>query len=137
MHRDVFEECGVFDEKLPACEDYDLWLRCFNRYPVKLIDEALLIKYGGHDDQLSKRFWGMDRFRVRALMKTLAAPDLPAHWRGLAEATLREKCRILIQGFEKRGKTTEARAYHDILSTLDTPLAKFLPPALQGLSRHA
>ena len=54
MHRSVLDECGVFDESLPACEDYDLWLRLFHRYPVRLIDEALLIKYGGHEDQLSR-----------------------------------------------------------------------------------
>ena len=137
IHRDVFKTTGPFDETLPVCEDYDLWLRITSRFPVHWLNIPLIIKRGGHSDQLSKALWGMDRFRVRALMKTLAAPDLPAHWRGLAEATLREKCRILIQGFEKRGKTGEARAYHDILSTIDTPLAKSLSPALQGLSRHA
>ncbi len=27
IHRSVFDDVGLFDESLPACEDYDLWLR--------------------------------------------------------------------------------------------------------------
>ena len=51
IHRRVFDDVGVFDETLPACEDYDLWLRTTCRYPVLFIDKPLIRKYGGHDDQ--------------------------------------------------------------------------------------
>ena len=27
IHREVFDKIGAFDEGLPACEDYELWLR--------------------------------------------------------------------------------------------------------------
>jgi len=118
IHRDIFKATGLFDETLPVCEDYDLWLRITSRYPVHWLDIPLIIKRGGHPDQLSKALWGMDRFRVKALTKILASPDLPGDWRALTEETLREKCRILIQGFEKRGKTAEARTYRSVLSTL-------------------
>ena len=57
----LFQELGYFDESLPACEDYDLWLRICAKYPVLFVEEPLLRKFGGHDDQLSKKFWGMDR----------------------------------------------------------------------------
>jgi len=136
IHRDIFKAAGLFDEALPVCEDYDLWLRITSRYPVHWLDIPLIIKRGGHPDQLSKALWGMDRFRVKALTKILARPDLPGDWRALAEETLREKCRILIQGFEKRGKTAEVRAYRSILSTLATsPEQTFSPP--RGLPVHA
>jgi GT2 family glycosyltransferase len=25
IHRTIFDDVGLFDENLPACEDYDLW----------------------------------------------------------------------------------------------------------------
>ena len=58
---------------MPVCEDYDLWLRIARDYPVPLIDQALVVKHGGHADQLSHSLWGMDRYRVMALQKLLRA----------------------------------------------------------------
>ena len=43
---------------------------------VLFLDEPLTIKYGGHDDQLSKKYWGMDRFRVKALEKLILNHEL-------------------------------------------------------------
>ena len=31
------------------------------------INQKLTLKYGGHKDQLSKTYWGMDRFRIKSL----------------------------------------------------------------------
>ena len=53
LHRRLFQDHGGFDETLPAAEDYDLWLRLTWRYEVGLVDEPLVIKRGGHPDQLS------------------------------------------------------------------------------------
>ncbi len=47
LRRELFEEMGGFDERLPACEDYDIWLRIGCQYPVHLIDTPLIIKRGG------------------------------------------------------------------------------------------
>ena len=72
LHRTLFDEIGLFDETLPACEDYDLWLRICAREPVLFVDTPQIEKYGGHDDQLSRQHWGMDRFLIRSLEKMLA-----------------------------------------------------------------
>jgi glycosyltransferase involved in cell wall biosynthesis len=106
----LFEEMGGFDEDLPAAEDYDLWLRIAWRHPVGLVPEPLVIKRGGHADQLSRQ-WGLDRFRIRALLKLLEEPGLPLEYRQAAVSTLAEKCRIYAQGCEKRGRLEEAREY--------------------------
>jgi glycosyltransferase involved in cell wall biosynthesis len=108
MRRELFEQMGGFDESLPACEDYDLWLRIAVREPAPLIEEPLVIKRGGHADQLSRRFWGMDRFRVAALCKLLSSGILSVEQRRLTEAVLLSKCRILAAGARKRGKDGEA-----------------------------
>ena len=112
MSRRLFEAAGGFDEELPACEDYDLWLRLW-RYEVGLVPEPLVIKRGGHADQLSRQ-WGLDRFRIRALMKLLQGPDLPDAHRRAAANTLKEKCVIYAQGCVKRGKADEARFYREL-----------------------
>jgi len=111
LHREVFEAVGLFDEELPACEDYDLWLRITARYPVLFVEEPLIVKHGGHEDQLSRRFFGMDRFRIRALEKILAGGDLPDEDRRAVAATLAEKARIYASGARKRGKLSEAQHY--------------------------
>lgn len=108
MRREFFERMGGFDESLPACEDYDLWLRIAATERVPLIETPLVIKRGGHEDQLSRRFWGMDRFRVAALCKLLDADALSPEQRQQAEEVLLIKCRILAQGAWKRGRDGEA-----------------------------
>lgn len=114
--REVFDRVGLFDESLPACEDYDLWLRIGLHYPIVLIDQPLIIKRGGHADQLSRKLWGLDRYRVRALQKLLAHEDLDEHIRAAAIACLQEKCRIVANGCLKRGKRTEAQEFVAIAS---------------------
>ena len=100
LHRCILNDVGNFDETLPACEDYDMWLRIFARYPVALVKQPCITKYGGHKDQLSRRYWGMDRFRIVALEKILATP-LPAHYRTAALTTLLKKLSIVEKGARK------------------------------------
>ncbi|HJX09797.1 MAG TPA: glycosyltransferase family A protein, partial [Candidatus Binatia bacterium] len=73
MTKKLFDEKGGFDENFPVCEDYDLWLRVAVDHPVPLIATPMVIKRGGHADQLSHSLWGMDRYRVMALQKLLRA----------------------------------------------------------------
>ena len=68
IKKSLLYEAGLFDEQLPACEDYDMWLKICARYPVKYLPQPLIKKYGGHEDQLSRKYWGMDRFRIKALV---------------------------------------------------------------------
>ncbi|MEW8508280.1 MAG: glycosyltransferase family A protein [Candidatus Thiodiazotropha sp.] len=114
LHRSLFDEFGLFDTELPACEDYDLWLRICAREDVLFIDQPLIEKYGGHDDQLSHRHWGMDRFRVYALTKLLDEARLEADDRAATVNTLIEKSTILAQGAEKRGHYERAAYYREI-----------------------
>lgn len=114
FRREVFDEVGVFDESLPVCEDYDLGVRIARRYPVHLIPAPLIIKRGGHADQLSRRYWGMDRYRVQALEKALRSGLEP--WQEtLVREEICRKSRVLLQGFEKRGQAAEAAVYRDII----------------------
>lgn len=108
--REVFEVVGSFDESMPACEDYDLGIRLAHKFPIHLIDLPLIVKRGGHADQLSGQYWGMDRFRVYALEKALEL-DLSPEQEWLVRRELVKKCRILILGFRKRNKLQEEQKY--------------------------
>jgi len=110
IRRSLFDEVGVFDEKLPVCEDYDLWLRISCRFPVYLVDTPLIIKRGGHDDQLSASS-GLDKFRIKSLKKIIENDLLSKTQYREAVKTLKEKCAIYSAGCSKRGRKEEALYY--------------------------
>ncbi len=110
IKKSLFEEVGLFDESLPACEDYDLWLRISCRYPVYLMDKPLIIKRGGHDDQLS-RSPGLDKFRIQALKKIIESSLLAKAQYRAAVKTLKKKCTIYAGGCLKRDREDEALFY--------------------------
>lgn len=106
--RAYWKEFGPFDETLPACEDYDLWLRTLVRLPVGLCPEKLVIKTGGHPDQLSRRIVGLDLYRLRALHKLLDSGGLDAVRREAVVTALQAKAGVYVRGCLKRGRTEEA-----------------------------
>jgi len=115
MRKTLFPRVGLFDEALPVCEDYDFWLRVSARFPIFFIDKKLIIKRGGHPDQLSNRSWGNDRFRVIALEKLLSEPYTGPEERELVLKEMKKKCQILSEGFFKRGNEQEGRRYQEIM----------------------
>ena len=113
IHKSIFKEIGLFDYSLPVCEDYDLWLRITARNPVLYIEEPFLIKYGGHEDQLSKKYWGMDRFRIKSLEKIISSRVLSDLDANAAKKILMEKIYIFIQGAQKRGNIKEVKKFKE------------------------
>ena len=102
IHKGVFTQHGMFDETLPACEDYDLWLRITAHEPVAFVDEPLLTKTGGHDDQLSSHFPVMDRFRLQSLAGIIRSNTLNHAQRHMAHDMFIKKLNIVTLGAQKR-----------------------------------
>jgi glycosyltransferase involved in cell wall biosynthesis len=111
---EVFAEIGKFDEELLVCEDYDFGIRLALKHPVYFLPKPLIIKRGGHADQLSRQYWGMDRFRIKALEKTLSL-NLTPDQEMLVKQEILRKCQILAIGFEKRNNKAEARKYLSLI----------------------
>jgi len=111
IRKRLFEKIGNFDESLPACEDYDLWIRMAARYQVGFIPELLIVKRGGHPDQLSKTVESLDLFRIKALLKIIESGSLDKEQRDLAIAHLKEKSEVYGNGCLKRGKVEEGNYY--------------------------
>ncbi len=115
MRRRFFAEIGFFDESFPACEDYDLWLRTACRYPIPLLTEKLVVKHGGHDDQLSRTIPALDRYRIRALLKIIDGDILSPFQKISVLSTLERKSKIYLNGCRKRGRIKEATVLEQLL----------------------
>ncbi len=106
--RAYWREMGGFDESLPACEDYDLWLRTLVRHPIGLLDEFLTVRHGGRPDQLSAVYVGQDLFRIRSMVRLLRQPDVKDWHKDCIVKELQCKTRHYAQGCLKRDKPEEA-----------------------------
>ena len=119
IHQALFDRVGLFDEAFRICEDYDLWLRIAYRYPIHLIDTPLIVKRGGHDDQISKGI-GLDRLRALAIQKILDQGVLSESQHNAAVDALKAKCRIYAAGCRKHGRNDEAARYEQLAEQYKT-----------------
>jgi len=110
MQRSLFDKVGLFDETLSACEDYDMWLRVNCRHPISLISTPLIIKRGGHKDQLSGMH-SLDKYRIQSIIKLIEKRLLSEEQQKLAIKVLKEKSRVYSDGCRKRGRIEEALHY--------------------------
>lgn len=125
LRREVYRQLGGFDESLPACEDYDLWLRLSARHPVLLVPEKLIVKRNGHEGQLSRDHWGLDRFRVRALWKIAFDETLDAECRREALCWVATKAAVVAEGAAKRGEAERARIFEHSRKEAERWLTQF------------
>ena len=124
LKKQIFDDYGLFDENLEVCEDYDMWIRITAKEEVGFLDSPLVLKYGGHSDQLSKKFWGMDRFRIKSLEKNLKNEHFSKSQKINVLDTLIEKLTIVSDGALKRGNKEIFKKYNDKLQDWSIELAK-------------
>ena len=124
LKKQIFEEYGLFDENLEVCEDYDMWIRITSKEEVGFLDSPLVLKYGGHSDQLSKKFWGMDRFRIKSLEKNLKNEHFSKSQKINVLDTLIEKLTIVSDGALKRGNKEIFKKYNGKLQDWSIELDK-------------
>ena len=124
MHKSIFDSVGLFDETLEVCEDYDIWLRVLLKHQIGLVNKKLITKYGGADDQLSTKFWGMDRFRVLALeslLKGLNQEEISCDMyekKEMIKSELLKKYKLLLKGAIKHSRVEDAKRYEKNIGEL-------------------
>ena len=119
IHRDLFSHYRGFREDFPVCEDYDLWLKITSNNEVGFIEDEILIKYGGHKDQLSQKFRGMDYWRVLSIDWVVENLNLTSEKKEAATSQLVLKSKILLNGYIKHKNLSN----HEEISKI---LAKYL-----------
>ena len=112
IYKTVFDEVGNFNEDLVVCEDYELWLRICDKYRVFFIDEPLIIKYGGHQGQLSYSIESIENHRIKAL-EHLILGNLNRKNKRHAIQMLLSKLNIYLKGLVKRRKNDEIAVYEE------------------------
>ena len=112
IDKTVFDEVGNFNENLVVCEDYELWLRICDKYRVFFIDEPLIIKYGGHQGQLSYSIESIENHRIKAL-EHLILGNLNRKNKRHAIQMLLSKLNIYLKGLVKRRKNDEIAVYEE------------------------
>ena len=117
LARKLLEEAGGFDEDMPACEDFDLWLRIAYREEIGLLEELLIRKYGGHLDQLSRITPALDHWRVYSLLKVLIHENLTEPQQQLVSEALHSKVGLLLKGAAKHAPH-QLELYRKIIPTI-------------------
>jgi len=119
IRREAFERYGLFDEEYPCCEDYEFWLRISAEEKFLLVEEPLTLKDGGRNDQVSTIYRiGMDKFRIKAIMKILSSGRLTEEQTRIARRELERKCRIYGTGCIKHGRNEEGHYYLNLSETV-------------------
>ncbi len=125
IKRELLDEYGLFDESLPACEDYDLWLRISWNNNIGLIEEDLLTRYGGHEDQLSAVPM-LDKYRIQALEKFVSGESGSIEQKEKAFLMMKQKADIYIKGLLKRDKHKEVLEIKTIVEKMRIVLKELL-----------
>ncbi len=113
LHKSILNNIGLFDEKLTACEDYDLWLRILEKYELGLVDEELIVKIAGHKGQLSFETSMMDTFRVQSLKK-----HLHGKYKNEVKNELLKKLKIIVKGAKKHNNSKIQKIYETELENI-------------------
>ena len=75
------------------------------------MDQPLIVKYGGHADQLSRVDHGIEQYRIKSLEKILRSKSLSADQSKRAKFHLLKKLEVFSNGLEKRNKLKELSIY--------------------------
>lgn len=116
IRKDIYLENGGFDEEFIVCEDYDLWLKLTSLYEVGFIEEPIINKYGGHDDQLSARYKAMDLYRLKSMLRIMEIRNLEEEDLRACKIEVLKKAEILQKGFEKHGNTSKVREVQSLVA---------------------
>ncbi len=134
VRKDIFNYAGFFNEHMEIAEDYELWLRVTALYRVCYIDRPLVVKRGGHSDQLSEKYGQIEIFRIEALESFIEwlshakntfsklgwNPERYPLVKSLAYKELARKCSIYARGCFKRGREREGRSYLEKMEKYNT-----------------
>ncbi len=101
VRKDILQEFDFFDEQYIVCEDYDLWLKITSKYEVGFISDPIIKKYGGHEDQLSNKFFAMDFYRIKSMFRIYEDYNLSKENKSKVAQEIIKKSEVLLNGYIK------------------------------------
>lgn len=115
LEHSLFRVIGNFREDYPVCEDYDLWLKLTANNSIGFISDPIIKKYGGHEDQLSQKYFAMDYYRIKSIHWVLANLELSNDKKQAAIMVLIKKANILLKGYQKHNNLKNYAEIENIL----------------------
>jgi glycosyltransferase involved in cell wall biosynthesis len=119
MQKELFNKFGGFRKDFPVCEDYDLWLKICAEYEIGFVESPVIKKYGGHEDQLSRKYFAMDYWRVKSLWDCLHSSTVSGEDKVQVEVTLTKKIKVLLKGSQKHNNSSYIDEIQRYLSKLE------------------
>lgn len=119
IEKALFYSLGGFDENFVVCEDYDLWLKISSLYEIGFIPEPLIIKYGGHADQLSTKYFAMDFWRIKSMINIIKTRKLNVQDKTNVINSIKRRSDILKIGYQKHGNEKDYEIINEMLLELD------------------
>jgi glycosyltransferase involved in cell wall biosynthesis len=116
IKKELLDLHGLFNEEYTVCEDYDLWLRLLSLYEIGFVEESLTIKYGGHEDQLSTKFFAMDYWRIKSLAWVLRNRELDEEKKSISINILVRKSARLLKGYKKHNNIKDVEEIETIMN---------------------
>ena len=95
-----------------------MWLRITAFEQIGYIDVPLIIKYGGHSNQLSRKYTAMDKFRVISMLKFYNNNNLINEKKDTLKKIILKKSNILLNGALKRKKKKDVEIYKNWIKNL-------------------
>jgi Glycosyl transferase family 2 len=143
LRRAAVQNAGMFDEKIPATEDWDLWLRLTAAGGSFAAVERCLCRYRVHGTNISRDPYSMRAGGLRALEKLFATPTLAPDVRAqraaaFAHVHARASSQLFASGRAEEGAAALAdavREWPDILLEDETHWALICadqPPGYKG-----
>lgn len=119
LSKKLFFEMKGFDESFLVCEDYDLWLKISSLYEIGFIEKPLIIKHGGHADQLSTKYVAMDLWRLKSMQAILKNRQLDPEQKSFVVESMKRRGSILMQGYQKYSNVSDFDYVKEMLLALD------------------
>jgi glycosyltransferase involved in cell wall biosynthesis len=123
MKRQLCQKHGLFNESFPVCEDYDLWLKILATEEIGFVSDNLIMKYGGHEDQLSTKYPAMDFWRIKSMIMLLGNYELSLEFKDLVITEINKKAPVLLNGYLKHQNLEQHGILKRMLDTFFTKLA--------------
>ena len=102
-----------------------MWIRTSCRHSFLLVDDALTVKEGGRDDQVSFQYRvGMDKLRIDAMQELLKSKILTSAQDRICLLELIKKCTVYGKGCLKHEKIEEGKNYLAIAQTVEQEVAQ-------------
>jgi len=107
IRKECFERVGLFDQSLPECEEYDMWLRIAKQYPIGFINKPLTV-YTDNPQGVSINSLSGRLLRIKVLEKDYLKECIPS---ALYRRRLASNYHYLGRHYLDSGERNEGRKY--------------------------